>query len=161
MHELSIAQTILETVSDDMSTEGDVTAVDDSLADLPHLLVKERLALKQKRGYKAGKLSASRNWCHIMDGDMHPICAHNARGQLKTWKLFARFDTNQPPPWPWDKPQQREDKRPQGMISGDDVWGVSYEDIRDWLRTTNNRQVIQRLAKDLQTSFDYSRQHYC
>ncbi len=144
-----------------MLTKGDVTAVDDSLVELATMLLKERLALKQKRGYKAGKLSASRNWCHIADGDTHPICTHNARGQLRTWKLFARFDTKQPPPWPWDKPQQQEGKRPQGMISGNDVWGVSYEDIRDWLRTAASQQVVQRLVKDLQTSFDYSRQHYC
>lgn len=145
----------------DMLNEGEATAVDDSLAELPNLLVEERLALKQKRGYKAGKLSASRNWCHIVDGDMQPkMCIPNARGQLKTWKLFARFDTNQPPPWPWDKPQC-EGKRPQGMISGDNVWGVSYEDIRDWSRTATGRQIVERLAKDLQTSFEYSRQHYC
>jgi hypothetical protein len=146
----------------DMLTQDDVTAVDDSLADLPALLLKGRLALKQKRGYKAGKLSASRNWCHIVGGDTQPrICTHNVRGQLKTWKLFARFNTGQPPPWPWDKPQRREVKRPQGMISGDDVWGVSYEDIRDWSRTATGRQVIERLAADLGTSFSYSRQHYC
>lgn len=145
----------------DTLTEGDVTAIDDALTEVATLLVRERLALKQKRGYKAGKLSASRNWCHIVDGDIHAICTHNARGQLKTWKLFARFDTNQSPPWPWDKPQQHKDKRPQGMISGDDVWGVSYDDIRNWLRIASSQQVIQRLAKDLQTSFDYSRRHYC
>ncbi len=52
----------------DKLTEGDATAVDDSLAGLPALLEKGRLALKQKRGYKAGKLSASRNWCHIVVG---------------------------------------------------------------------------------------------
>jgi hypothetical protein len=145
----------------DTLVEGEATAVDDSLAELPDLLVKGKLALKQKRGYKAGKLSASRNWCHIVDADIHPkINTHSACGELKTWKLFARFDTNQPPTWPWDRPQ-REGKKPHGMISGDDVWGVSYEDIRDWSRTTTSRQIVQRLAKDLQTSFDYSRQHYC
>ena len=146
----------------DTLPEGDATTVDDSIAELPDLLVKGRLMLKQKRGYKAGKLSACRNWCHIADRDMHPrICTHGARGQLKAWKLFARFDTNQPPQWPWDKPQQCEGKKPQGMISGHDVWGVSYEDIRDWLRTATSGQIVERLAKDLRNSFDYSLQRYC
>jgi len=145
-----------------MLTRHDASAIDDSLAGLPALLAKDRLALKQKRGYKAGKLSASRNWCHIVDEDMHSqICTCNANGELKTWKLFARFDVTQPPRWPWDKPQACEGKRPQGMICGDDVWGVSHEDLRDWSRTATSREVIERLAADLETSFSYSRQHYC
>ena len=145
-----------------MLTRADASTIDDFLAELPALLLKGRLVLKQKRGYKAGKLSASRNWCHIVDGDMHPrICTHNTNGDLKTWKLLARFDVSQHPPWPWDKPQQCEGERPQGMISGDDVWGVSYEDLQHWLRTAKGRQVVERLASDLQTSFRYSREHYC
>jgi hypothetical protein len=47
------------------------------------------------------------------------------------------------------------------MIAGDDVWGVSYEDIRDWSNTTTASIILKRLAKDLQTSFSYSRQRYC
>lgn len=142
--------------------QDDAAVVDDTLAELPALLLKERIAYKQKHGYKAGKLSASRNWCHIVDGDMQPkICIPNTHGQLKTWKLLARFDTKQPPPWPWDRPQRCEGQKPQGMISGNDVWGVSYKDIRDWLRTATSQQVVERLSKNLQTSFTYSRQRYC
>ena len=145
-----------------MSTRKDASAADGSLVELPKLLAKDRLVLKQKRGYKAGKLSASRNWCHIIDTDSYPeMHTHNARGQLKTWTLLARFDAYHPPAFPWDRLRQCEGKRPPGLISGDDVWGVSYEDLRAWSGTATGRQVADRLASDLLNSFNYSRQRYC
>ena len=120
------------------------------------------LVLKQKDGYKAGKLSASRNWCHIIDTDSFTeMRTHNACGQLKTWTLLARFDGHHPPGFPWDRLQKCEGKRPSGLISGEDVWGVSCEDLRAWSGTATGRQIAERLADDLQTSFDYSRQRYC
>ncbi len=114
-----------------MLTRRDASAVDDSLVELPALLAIRGLVLKQKDGYKAGKLSASRNWCHIIDADSYSeMRTHNARGQLKTWTLLARFDARHPPAFPWDRLRQCEGKRPPGLICGEDVWGVSCEDLR-------------------------------
>ena len=145
-----------------MLTRRDASAVDDSLVELPALLAIRGLVLKRKDGYKAGKLSASRNWCHIIDADSYSeMRTHNARGQLKTWTLLARFDAHHHPAFPWDKPQQCEGKKPPGMISGEDVWGVSCEDLRAWSRTATGQHIAECLASDLQTSFNYSRQRYC
>jgi hypothetical protein len=146
-----------------MLTRRDASAAESSLVvELPALLAGRGLILKQKRGYKAGKLSASRNWCRIVDGDMYPgVPSRDSRGELKTWRLFARFDAGQSPSWPWDKLEQCEGKKPQGMMSGDDVWGVSYEGLQTWSRAAIGRQIAERLAGDLQISFNYSRQHYC
>ncbi len=105
-------------------------AMDRLLAQLPALLSKRGLVLKQKHGYKAGKLSAIRNWCQFVDGDTRPsVCLPNSKGEVKTWKLFARFDSREPPLSPWDQPDLRERSGAWWVISGDDVWGIAYEDV--------------------------------
>ena len=136
--------------------------VDECLAQLPALLLERRITLKQKHGYKAGKLSRTRNWCQLVNGDV-ALRVHfpNNRGQVKTWKLFARFDAAQSPRSPWDKPEQYQRKKAQWMISGDDVWGVAYEDIKEYATRHTDRQLPERLADDLVASFTYSRQRYC
>ena len=108
-----------------MLTEGEASTVDRSLTELPRLLFQAGLTLKQKFGYKAGKLSRTRNWCQFVDGDVQiRVCFPNTRGEVKIWKLFARFDSLRPPSRPWDKPERYERKKAQWMIAGDDVWGV-------------------------------------
>lgn len=140
----------------------DAAIIDECLASLPGLLLNEGITLKQKLGYKAGKLHRSRNWCQFVDGDVQiRVCFPNSQGEVKTWKLFARFDTIQPPSWPWDKPERYEYKKAQWMIAGDDVWGVAYEDIKEWAKSASDKQLLARLADDLQVSLTYSRQRYC
>lgn len=81
-----------------MLSEDMTLAVDRSLAELPHLLSQVGLPLKQKVGYKAGKLLSRRNWCQFVAGDMQiRVRFPNAEGRMKTWKLFARFNNLQPP----------------------------------------------------------------
>jgi hypothetical protein len=63
--------------------------------------------------------------------------------------------------WPWDKPERYERKKAQWMLAGDDVWGVSYEAMQEWLRTAIGRQLIEQLVKDLRISYAYSYEHYC
>ena len=81
-----------------MLTQDDKMQIDNLLIDLPALLAKVGLVLKQNVGYKAGKLSRTRNWCQLVDGDVS-IRTHfpNIEGKVKAWKLFARFNTSQPP----------------------------------------------------------------
>lgn len=47
------------------------------------------------------------------------------------------------------------------MIADDDVWGITYEDTMDWSNKTTATAVLERLVKDLQASFIYSRYRYC
>ena len=142
--------------------EEDTATIDDSLTRLPELLLESGITLKQKHGYKAGKLSRTRNWCHIIDRDVKSrVRFPNAVGQAKTWKLFARFDSSHPPVWPWDKPEYDQPKKAQLMISGNDVWGIAYEDIREWAKHISGKEIVKRLASDLEVSLDYSRQRYC
>jgi hypothetical protein len=144
-----------------MTRHDDALAVDESIHPLLEMLASRGIALKQKRGYKAGKLTATRNWCQFMDADMHPrVWLPNSQGQLKTWKLFARFDASQPPSWPWDRPSRSEPKTMPGMISGDDVWGLTYEDVEEWMKTTTHREILKSIADALQTSFNYSVHRY-
>lgn len=145
-----------------MIEKDDAVIIDECLALLPGLLLNSGITLKQKCGYKAGKLSRTRNWCQLVDGDVQlQICFPNSQGQVKTWKLFARFDSRQPPLWLWDKPERYERKKEQWTISGGDVWGVAYEDIRACSKGMTSSQLLERLAGDLQVSFDYSRHRYC
>lgn len=145
-----------------MLDKSETLKVDKLLNELPSLLLQAGLTLKQKVGYKAGKLFRNKNWCQLVDGDvLLRVCFPNIQGEVKTWKLFARFDSLRPPSGPWDKPERYERKKAQWMIAGDDVWGLSYEDIRDWANKTTAYIILERLAKDLQASFAYSRQRYC
>jgi len=142
-------------------TLDDAAIIDEALAQLPQLFLKEGLELIQRQGYKAGRLLTNRNWCEFIDGDVHlPIQFPNKQGQLKTWKLFARFDNEQPLSAPWDQPEKYERKKAQWMLAGDDVWGIAYEGIRDLAHQVPYEQILQRLVKDLAASFDYSRRHY-
>jgi hypothetical protein len=117
--------------------------------------------LEQRKGYKAGKLSPRRNWCQLVGGRV-PLRVRfpNSQGQVKTWKLFARFNTGEAPSWPWDQPEPYERKKAQWMLAGDDVWGIAYEDIREWAKQMTCKQLLEHLVGDLQVSFDYSRQCY-
>jgi len=63
--------------------------------------------------------------------------------------------------WPWDKPERSKHKKAQLMISGNDIWGISYEDIREWAKRISAREIVERLASGLEISFGYSRQRYC
>jgi len=144
-----------------MLKQEDLVMVDESVIQVVSLLKRGGLMLRQKRGYKAGKLSASRNSCHIIDGMEPKIIVPDSYGQMRTWKIFARFDAQKLSSRLWDRPPQRGILKPQGMIAGDDVWGVSYEAMMNWFKTTARQEVIERLAKDLLTSFAYSHQRYC
>ena len=53
-----------------MIEEEDAVTIDESLNKLPELLLDSNITLKQKNGYKAGKLSRTRNWCQIIDRDV-------------------------------------------------------------------------------------------
>ena len=146
----------------EMIEEDDAATIDESLTRLPELLLDRGITLKQKHGYKAGKLSRTRNWCQIIDRDVKSrVCSRNAIRQAKTWKLFARFDSSRPPVWPWYRPECGQPKKAQLMISGNDIWGISYEDIREWAKCISGKEIVERLASDLEVSFDYSRQRYC
>lgn len=145
-----------------MIEEEDAITIDESLTLLPGLLLDRGIGLKQKHRYKAGKLTRTRNWCQLIDGDVQSrVCFPSAQGQAETWKLFARFDSSRPPLLPWDRPERGEDKKAQLMISGNDVWGITYEDIREWTKRVSGKEIVERLVSDLEISFDYSRQRYC
>jgi len=69
----------------DMLKQEDTTLVEETIIQVISLLKKGGLVLKQKRGYKAGKLSASRNWCHIIDVDMKSgLCLPDASGRVRS-----------------------------------------------------------------------------
>src|SRR6266545_6503245 len=55
----------------------------------------------------------------------------NSQGDLRTWKLFARFA--EAPSSPWDKPESYEYRKAQWMLAGADVWGCSYEALTEYL----------------------------
>ena len=124
-------------------------SINNSLNMISTKLVKKKIKLKRKRGYKAGKLSFTRNWCRIEDGNVkHRICRSN-NGRMKTWKLFARFDIKLPPLWPWEKLECNEDPTLRWAISGDDVWGIAYEDLERWISDCGNEIILKRLVNDL------------
>jgi len=50
--------------------EEDVAIIDECLTQLPELLLDRGITLKQKHGYKAGKVSRTRNWCQTIDRDV-------------------------------------------------------------------------------------------
>jgi hypothetical protein len=132
--------------------------VEGLLAQLPVWLQDSGLILKQKRHYRVGKLSLTRNWCQLFSEDYpRRVALLDSCGRTKTWRLFARFSHRQPPAWPWDRPVLEAGK---GILAGSDVWGVAGEDVREWYQTVPSGQLLARLASDLCISFEYSRRCY-
>jgi hypothetical protein len=136
--------------------------IDECLSALPSLLLaKIGLSCHQRIGYKCWKIPGrNRNWCQLVDGDVR-LRTHfpNLRGGTKSWKLFARFGSAWMPQVPWDEPEVYERPKAYWMPAGDDVWGIAYEDLREYTRITCP-QLLERLVEDLKISFEYSLQHY-
>ena len=143
---------------------GDAALIDEGLAGLPELAHKRGMTFEQRVGYKAGKVSAKRNWCMFVDGNVKlPIQYPNRQGDPRTWKLQARFNPEHPPRDLWDRPEKYEYRKAQwGLASKkvDDVWGISYEDIKAWAAKFTSQQFLERLVGDLEVSFNYSRRRY-
>ena len=137
--------------------QDDAEIMDECLAGLPQLLENRGLTLEQRVGFKAGKLSPRHNWCQLVDGDVPiPVRFPNREGKMKTWKLFARFGSDQSLGFPWDRPEPYEYKKAQWMPAGNDVWGIAYEDLKEWASQVTCDEVLQRIANDLLASFHYS-----
>ncbi len=115
----------------------------------------EGFTFVQRKGYKAFWHSGVK-WCQFNVGDV-PIKIRfpDAIGETKTWKLFARFDRSEPPSRPWSRPERYHHKKAQWMMGGDDVWGVTYEDIKEWAGQASSEQIMQSLATELEHSFQY------
>jgi len=130
--------------------------IDDPLARFPEAL-KDIGPYEQRVGYKCWKVPGRRrNWLQWNDGDTPlPIRFDNRQGEVRTWKLFARFGKQ--PRGLWDKPAEFEHDH-KWMPSGSDVWGCSCEALRDYL---NRFQELEELLKeDLKRSYQYSIQQY-
>jgi hypothetical protein len=147
-----------------MIEDDDALIIDRALAKLPELLKGEGMIFVQKKGFMAGKLKPKgrfSNWCQLVDGTLAlNVRFPNRHGQVKTWKLFARFDVDKAPSKPWDRPERYSRKKAQWMLGGDDVWGVAYEDIEDLAKEITHQQFLQCLIADLRSSFQYSQGRY-
>lgn len=151
-----------------------VPDVDDALAEFPKRLTAHLTGLDgvprriyQRRGYKCWKLpdrtrgmrNGVENWLHWNDGDK-PIRIEftNREGEMRRWKLFARFGDDLHPRAPWDRPEQYDPKKDQYMPDGSDVWGCSYEALREFLPRL--QELEELLEEDLALSYRYSIQRY-
>ena len=147
-----------------MIDDDDALIIEETLAELPKLLAGKGMIFVQKEGYKAGKLKPKgrfSDWCQLVDGTLAlNVRFPNRHGQVKTWKLFARFDAAKAQSKPWDRPERYRRKEAQWMLGGDDVWGISYEDIKELANKTTSQQFLQSLLADLKASFQYSQQRY-
>jgi len=130
--------------------------IDDALAYVPEAL--EGVGgFEQRLGYKCWKVSGRRlNWLQWNDGSRPlPIQFDNDRGVMRTWKLFARFGTE--PSGLWERPETyKHDHR--WMLGGSDVWALSYEALRGYLKRLPELEA--RLKEDLKLSYRYSIERY-
>lgn len=143
-----------------MIKEDDAAIIDEGLAGLPELLSSKGFTFVQRKGYKAF-WHLGVKWCQFNDGNV-PIKIRfpDTIGETKTWKLFARFDHSEPPSRPWSQPERYQYKKAQWMMGGDDVWGVTYEDIKEWAGQASSKQVTESIATELEHSFRYMVRHY-
>jgi hypothetical protein len=116
----------------------------------------------QRVGYKSWKVprrGKPLNWMQWNDG--HPptrIAFPNSRGDARTWKLFARFPDDFQPRGPWDRPEPYDRAKDQYMPAGSDVWGCSYEALREYLPRLQELEAV--LKEDLAISYRYAIQRY-
>jgi hypothetical protein len=134
--------------------------VDHLLAQFPEALIEDIGPYERRVGYKCWKVPGqARNWLQWNNGDTPlPIRFENSQGEVRTWKLFARFGGGPQPRGPWDKPEEYEREKDQWMLAGPDVWGCSYEGLREYL---DSLQALEELLKEsLKLSHRYSIQRY-
>lgn len=134
--------------------------VDAALARLP-----EAFALiapfEQRVGYKAWKVPGKTrtSWMQWNDGDARlPICFPDQHGEVKTWKLFARFADGVRLRGPWERPAEYERKKAQWMLAGPDVWGLSYEAVQEFLHHVEDLESV--LRDDICESYRYACERY-
>lgn len=130
--------------------------IDAQLAGLPEALT-GIAPYEQRDGYKCWKVPGRRrNWLQWNDGGTRlPIRLENSRGEVRTWKLFARFGKQ--PGAPWDRPWKYE-RLHEWMLGGDDVWGCSCEALSAYLGRLP--ELEERLRSDLDLSYRYSIERY-
>lgn len=137
-----------------------VPDVDAALAHLPDVLA-GIARHEQHHGYKAWKIPRQgrpMNWLQWNDGTRSmPIRFANSEGELRTWKLFARFAAGTQLRSPWEKPEPwaRDYKF---MPAGSDVWGCAYEGLLPYLDRT--QELAELLREDLELSYRYAIQQY-
>lgn len=135
--------------------------IDDALAHFPEALT-AIAPFERRLGYKAWKVprrGQTTNWLQWNDGSTRlRITFPNSEGKVRTWKLFARFGSE--PRWSglWDKPEEYERKKAQWMPAGPDVWGCSYEALRE--RLGRLQELEELLKADLELSYRYSVHRY-
>lgn len=148
--------------------------VDAALANFPHEL-EDALARafpkvmgiagyqRRPTGYKCWKVPGQQrrveNWLQWNDGDKKMrIEFPNGQGEMRRWKLFARFD-DEPHPGPlWDRPKPYDVNTDQIMPGGADVWGCSYEALTEHLPRL--QELRETLKGDLVRSCRYALQRY-
>jgi hypothetical protein len=130
--------------------------IDDALAALPDALA-TIAPYEQHVGYKAWKAPGKRraNWMQWNDGDV-PLRINfpNQAGEMRTWKVFARFASGARIRGPWERPGEYERSRAQWMLSGSDVWGVTYESLGAYLARLPELEEL--LREDVAEAFRYA-----
>lgn len=141
-------------------TSAGVPDIDAALAHFPEAFT-AIAPYGQHLGYKSWKIPRQgrpMNWLQWNDGGRSlPIRFANSKGEMRTWKLFARFAPETQRRGPWDRPEAW-DRDHKFMPSGPDVWGCSYEDLRIYLAKV--RGLEELLREDLELSYRYAIQRY-
>lgn len=133
--------------------------IDAALFDFPER-VTGGLPFDQRVGYKSWKVPRKGkrvNWMQWNDGDPAiRIAFPNRRGELRTWKMFARFPDDFEPRGPWERPEPYDRAKDQYMPAGrhQDAWGCTYESLRPYL--SKLRELEEALLADLTVSYRYS-----
>jgi len=138
-----------------------INKVDRCLARLPEKLAQLRISLQQRKGYKAGKLSAKKNWCQLNDEayNLRRCFIENRQGVFRYRKILAHFSRS-PKSQLWELLKPYTYKEAKWMPTGSDVYGISYERLAEYLQTHNCEKLLRILSKELKDSLNYSKRHY-
>ncbi len=138
-----------------------IKRVDRCLASLPEKLAQLGISLQQRDGYKAGKLSAKKNWCQLNDEayNLRRCFIENSRGDFRYRKILAHFGKS-PQSQLWELLKPYTYKEAKWMPTGSDVCGISYERLAEYLQTHNCEKLLRILSKELKDSLNYLKRHY-
>lgn len=138
-----------------------IREVDHCLLELQCELSHAGIVLEGRLEYLSSFTRKRKKWCQLNDGvyGKKKYCIKDRQGNPTYRKIIACFG-EAPESGLWEHLRPYRYKEAKWTIEGEDVYGVSYESLAQYLLRQGCQQLLQRLLKDLKDSLAYAQQRY-
>jgi hypothetical protein len=138
-----------------------IDEVDQCLLALQSELSNVGIVLEERLEYWAGFTPKRKKWCQLNRSVYGRIRYYikGRQGNPAYRKLIACFE-KPPKSGLWKHLRAYRYEEAKWTIEGEDVHGVSYESLANYLGTHGCQRLLQQLQEDLTDSFGYAKQRY-